>query len=256
MALPLISLTWLKGNWKMLAIVGGLVFLVIAGWVILGWRADAERLKKVREEAEQVEKQRKADEALLRQQLEAEQGIRLEAERRENEARAQAQQMAALAQQLGAQVGALGARQTAVRREVEGLPAAELERRIQTDLGLRRVDDARPGFYPEELRGLAHCTSEYPLCQQKTGLLEQRLTALEGQLQAQGAQIAALGDQVASEKRSRVAWEQGYTNLKGHYVTLYNSIGVKKRSLKCLGLWKCGTRTLPTPNPAELAIQP
>lgn len=251
------AVSWMKGNWKLLAILAALVFLVIAAWAVLGWYRAAQKLKEVQETAEQVEKARQASEADMKAQLAAEADKRIEAEGRELAAQQQAWQMAELARQFGAQAAALAGRQAEIRREIAALQTPqELEVRIKRDLGLRHPDDLnRPGFLKDELAAMAQAVSEYPVAMQRLDELEKKVGALDRQLAAQGEELQAVRDQLASERRSRAALEQGYTELKGHYVTLYNSIGVRKRSPRCLWLWKCADNKLPTPKPEDLAIE-
>ena len=256
MPLPLFALGalgWARKNWKLLAIVGGAVLLLLVLWKVDSWRRAAAQLEEARQTAEETRKTQEADEALMNRKLELEADARRAAEQREADARIQAQQMAELARSLGSQIGAVTARQQRISSELALLNTpAEFEARIKADLAIRRPADTRPGFLREEFSEMAHRVANFPPLEEKYGLLEKRFSVLEGQVGAQQQEISAVREQLASEKRSRAALEEGYGKLKGHYVTLYNSIGVKKRAWKCFGIWKCGTRTLPTPAPTEV----
>lgn len=214
-------------GWRLWAALGILLLLVAVGWKILDWRAKAQKLDEVRQDAQKIEEQHKADEARMLMDLAAE--------------RTRTQQFSDLAQALGLQLATARAVRQQTREEVAALPPDQLERRIQSDLKVRRPEDSTAAFYPEELREIAHAVSEYPLALAELKKMDERLAAVEHKCGSQQKQIEIL--------------EQGYTTLKGHYVTLYNSIGVKKRTPKCLWLWKCGTRTLPTPAPEDLEVK-
>lgn len=251
------ALAALRG-WRLYAAIGAGVVLLVLVWKVYGWKRDAERLADARAAAEQVEMQRKASEAQMQHELTAEKEIRLEAEQREAQARAQAREFASLAQHLGQQAAQLATRQQQVQTEINALSTpAEFELRIKQDLALRRPEDmARPGFVVDELKLIAQAVADRPIILERLEKVEGRTVALAGQVDAQKGELKAVQEQLASEKRARASLERGYGELTGYYVTLYNSIGVKKRSGKCLYLWKCGEKKLPTPAPAELAEGP
>lgn len=247
--------------WKFAKSPLGLALIGALAIGLVGWRVySAGKEAGKREQGQKVVESDMREVGAATERLDAElRGLReraLAAEGREQEARAQARRFAGLAERLGEQVENLSRERESARREVDALPEEQLHGRITQGLGLRRADDAYPGFYAPELRALALCVGELPLCQRQTAKLSEQVGILEQRVSAVEQEAAAIREQLEATKGMVRAWE-GYTKgvVLPSYQRAVDAIGLRKRSPKCLWLWKCADKKLPVPRPEELAAQ-
>lgn len=107
-----------------------------------------------------------------------------------------------------------------------------------------------------ELRSIAHCVTEYPLCRQENEKLREKVDALEDRVGAVEQKAEAIREQLDATQSMVQAWE-GFTMgvVLPSYQRAVDAIGLKKRSPKCLWIWKCADKKLPVPRPDELRQQ-
>lgn len=246
---------WLKNNWKLLAILAAVIFLIIAAWTVLGWYHAAQRLEQAQDtvgESVPVEEEQRSqlvstvtDAGAIQQQLEQERLAAADRERLLQEA----------LRRRDAQIDRLLARQSQERARVDALREEELQPEIVMRLGLRRPEDSNPNFYAHELKALAQCVNQYPLCQERLAERDSQVQELRQQMHEVKTQVSAIAGKLEQEERKTQAYQTYSLQLLGHYREAVNAIGLKKRSGKCLFLWKCGERKLPVPRPEELQAE-
>ena len=231
----------LTSKWGLRISAGVLVLTALFFWGRAQKNAGKEEGKQeaAQETKESLEQMRQADRAQTQQQLE---GLR-ELIDQYKEAFNESQQRQA---QLAQANALLSQQRQTVQEGVTKLPDSELHSYIVQQLGLRPVGDRAQGYSFAEERELAKCVSDRPLCIQQVEKQRQQIAELQEGQRAQGQEIKA--------QQQRFDLLGAYTDrLQGYYVTLYNLYPKKKRSAKCLWLFRCGKeKPLPTPEPITL----
>lgn len=146
---------------------------------------------------------------------------------------------------LAAAVSTLASQRQSVVESVNRMPDSAIHGYIVQQLNLRPQGDTTAGYLPAEERELARCVADRPLCQEQVKKQEAQIAELREGQRAQQQQIDAQGQKYS-------VLEAGYNRLQGYYTTLANLYPRKKRSGKCIWLWKCGEQKLPTPEPLTL----
>ncbi len=157
-----------------------------------------------------------------------------EAEGRAVRAQADAELYAARAQALAGQL-------VSRRAQVAALPPDQLHAAALAEVRQHPL----AGENPDPERAIVERVFAAPI-------LAAQNRELAGQIGELGKQVAALGDQVGAleeRDRARVEYER---RLEEAYVRLYNLHPPRKRSPKCLYLWKCADNKLPVPGLAAL----
>lgn len=133
----------------------------------------------------------------------------------------------------------------ALRAEVKSLKDGDLHAYNVQKIGLRKDGEANSCYTGAEERAISDAVVAAPLLNQKVSQIEADMQEVRGQVGAAKAEIAGLNQKVTALAT--------YTNeLEKDYTTLYNLNPPKRRSPKCLWLWKCGKKRLPVPDPKEL----
>jgi hypothetical protein len=214
--------TLLKNRYVQYVLIGIGVFLLLIAvrqhYINIG--KDAGRQEVQQQSANMLEDARKADRAATEKVL-----ADSAAEMKRQAEFAQAQQLAFL--QLVAQ------RQTAAN-QVAGMTPSQVEDAIARALG------KKPGEQDSEQdrRTIASCLFQMPLC--------------ERQVLAQADQIKADEKQLAAAKESSDALAGYATRLEKTYADLWNLKAGKRRSAKCLFLWRCSREHIDAPDPETL----
>ena len=241
-------------------ILAGLGVALLLGFVALriyvaGGNA---REQKVRaEETEKAEQLRQQDRAELESKL-AEAAEREAAARtREAEAVKRFEDALRLVDRATERLANIQTERTAEHARVDALPDNLLTPHIWRAIGIRRADDPTSGFYPDELRYLARCTTDWPLCQQQAEALQEKVAGLDGEVKALSDQVRAVTDRAEATAAKVEAFTDYTINLERYYVDAYNALPRRARSPKCLWIWKCRDKSLPVPSPAEVeALRP
>ena len=237
--IPLLPL--LTSKWGLRISAGVLVLTALFFWGRAQKNAGKEEGKQeaAQETKESLEQMRQADRAQTQQQLE---GLR-ELIDQYKEAFNESQQRQA---QLAQANALLSQQRQTVAEGVTKLPDSELHSYIVQQLGLRPVGDRAQGYSFAEERELAKCVSDRPLCIQQVEKQRQQIAELQEGQRTQGEQLKA--------QQQRFDVLVGYTDrVEGYYTTLWNLFPKKKRSAKCLWLFRCGKeKPLPTPEPITL----
>jgi hypothetical protein len=132
---------------------------------------------------------------------------------------------------------------------VSRIEDSALHQYIVDSLKLRAPDDRTLSFTFREERELARIVTDYPLAQKTVETLGQQATELKNQ-------SSALREAVAASERRVEAEVQYNAKLLGYYSQLYNAFPRRKRSWKCMGLWRCGSeKKLSFPLPQDLPKQ-
>lgn len=226
----------LRSRWTWYAL-GGLA-LVGAGWWVRHHYIEVGKEEGRAEQAEAAQKEIEAQRQAARARADA---AIAEANAQIAEADARARKANAEAAVYAAQVQALAGALASGRQRVAAVPQAELHA-----FALAQVQQSPlPGESPDPERAVAERVVAVPL-------LVRQNRALAGQVEKLGETVRALQDQVgALEARDRA--RAAYTaQLEGWYAQLYNLHPPRKRSPKCLWLWRCARAPLPVPAPAEL----
>lgn len=150
-----------------------------------------------------------------------------------------------MAIQLAAIVAQAQQRQDAAAKKVSATPDAELHQLNVSTIGARAKDDTTPGYTAQEERVIANVLQQYPEVVKANQAQTEQLKKLTERVDALDA-----GTKLQDARFEKLA---GYTGrLEGYYADLWNSYPHKYRSVKCLGLWRCGNRTIKAPPPDAL----
>ncbi len=227
--------------------------LAIAVWRIYVAGGNAREQKVRADVTEKADVQRKQDRAQLNELL-AESSEREAAARlREAEAVKRFEDAMRLVDRATERLANIQTERTAAHARIDSLPDNLLTPHIWRAIGIRRPEDPSPGFYPDELRYLARCTTDWPLCQQQAQALQEKVGGLEGEIKALGEQVQAVTDRAQATADKVDAFVEYTVKLERYYVQAYNALPRKKRAAKCLFLWKCNDKSLPVPTPADVA---
>lgn len=185
--------TWLLNKWVLRAAGAALIILAILGYG--AWkRRQGVQEGKITGKAEQLEE----DAVTLqeaRRQMQAElsqwQAMAQEAQVRAERFRAQAEIFREEKERL--QLESQRARAT-----IMDLPAEQLFSHITAKLALRHPADTRESFLEPELRELAVCLEERPICEKTVKAVEGELNSLQQVVNAHGDQITALNGQLTA----------------------------------------------------------
>lgn len=238
--MPLFLLTFLKSKYTWYALAA---LAVVLGFFVLRAHYVDEGKKSGVEEQKQTESA--TFESMRKSQQDQLDSIVKSAEARIADATARANAASAQVSQQNALVMALAAQRATATQTVERVADSDLHAyNIQT-LALRDPHDSTTCYNPTEERAIASAVTQYPLCQRSVTESSKEIDALRSQVAAVNDKVSALGVELTAEK--------SYTSqLFNYYVTLYNDQAPSYRAAKCLGLWKCGKRTIPTPKPETL----
>lgn len=232
---------WLMNPWTRR--IGAVAAIGIALWWY-GARQRAQGRAEGQQQAgaewsQELEKARAADRAETEKQLQ-----RWESVYQEAQARAAAAE--SLGRELARAVASIQQQRTQAVHTVSALPDSGLRPYIIQTLGLRAVGDDTPGFIPSEERAIAKCVADQPLCAKQVETQREQIAKLEEGQAAQQDQIAAL-----NQKYDALA--DYSTRLEATYTAIWNAWPRKRRSPKCLWIWKCGKGPkIPTPDPETL----
>ena len=128
-----------------------------------------------------------------------------------------------------------------------------LEREIIRILGLRHPDAVGvAGLVPTEQRTILSVLTDYPILKEENGEMKQKVSALGEQVGAMNDRIDAMEIRQGATEEQRDLWKAYGGRMDTHYRDAVNAIGRRKRSAKCLYLWKCTDKTLTIPTPEEL----
>lgn len=212
------------------------------------------RERKVRADVtEKAEVQRKQDRVHLNELLAESSEREAAARSREVEAIKRFEDAMRLVDRATERLANIQTERTAAHARVDSLPDNLLTPHIWRAIGIRRPEDPSPGFYPDELRYLARCTTDWPLCQQQAQALQEKAGLREGQIKALGEQVEAIIDRAQATADKVDAFVDYTVKLERYYVQAYNALPRRSRSAKCLFLWKCRDKSLPVPTPADVA---
>lgn len=133
---------------------------------------------------------------------------------------------------------------------VNSLPDTALHSAIVSALGVRDATESPSCFTFREERKILETLTDYPACQKQTQLQTEQIAEIR-------TQVASLRDEVKAVEQQAQAEKQLRTRYAEFYATAYNLLRQKKRSGKCLFLWKCGKEpTLNIPAPDNLSKTP
>jgi hypothetical protein len=206
-----------------LGVVGGLVFG--AYWYAVNHGKAVQKDEDNKVQAQELEKARQvgadAKDLLVKQAHDHE----LEADQRAQEDRAKNAALVSVLQ-------GLGVKEKEGKTQVSQLPDSELRSDIIHKLSVRAANDMTACYLPSEERVLDNAITQYPLCVQGKAVLTEQVTTKEHEVQDQVV--------MASSKQATIDALQVYiTQLEKDYKVLYDQHPPKKRSIKCLFIWKC-----------------
>jgi hypothetical protein len=217
-------------------IAGGLLVVALLGFGL--WfksKLDsAEQLKQVQGKFESETRIMQGQYALLQHNFQEEKQRADQAEARYNILQGQ---LTALRGQLAS----LEAKQREAASQVASLSDSSLRGYIETKLG-GSLDD------PTVLRKDAQIITDYPI-------IQEQLAAEKAIASNQAQQIQALNEDRHALSQQVDSYQTFTLQLLQHYKVLYDAAQGKRRSPKCLWVWKCGApKKLSIPSPAELKI--
>ena len=132
-------------------------------------------------------------------------------------------------------------------RQVQAVPDNQLRSAIVERLALRPVGVEVACYTPSEERKILEAVTDYPPCQKQTQLQSEQIAEIRTQVASLRDEVKAVEQQAQAEKQLRQRYAEFYT-------TAYNLLRQKKRSGKCLFLWKCGKEpVLSIPKPDLIA---
>lgn len=141
----------------------------------------------------------------------------------------------------------LAQQRTQIQQSVSQVPDSALRDSIVRNLGIRTESDNTTYYLPSEERRILEILTDYPLARKETAALSQQVLEVKAGLQALKDELAATAKQAEAERALRQTYSQVYTQA-------FNLLRQKKRSPKCLFLWKCGKEPLLSlPSPDSLA---
>jgi hypothetical protein len=128
-----------------------------------------------------------------------------------------------------------------------------LEIEIKRTLGLRHENAlAVPGYSKTEQRVILNVVTDYPIILKKNEEFKGKVDALGEQVGAMNDRIDAMETRQRGTEEQRDLWKSYGARMDVHYRDAVNAVGRRKRSSKCLWLWKCTDKTLTIPTPEEL----
>jgi hypothetical protein len=222
----------MRNKWVQYALLALAVLAAYGAWAAhqrnIGKAEGVEQQKSV--EVEQVGKDVKQDAVAFNSELVESHKREAEAQNRATIAQSQAIASLALAKQLQDQMDA-------AKRLVASTSDDNLHTLTIAKLNLRAPGEVNACYTAREERLIAEDVQQAPLCSQKQSQNEQVI-------QQQNEAVNKLVDRInilLDRDSKQTAYNQ---KLIRTIVTLYNAHPPKKRALKCLNLWKCGTGKL------------
>lgn len=188
-------------------------------------------------------------------------GLLKKAERRELEADRRASQFASLAQSATAAINGIQLQRDQARSKIDSLTPDQYQPAIVAELGMRRADDANPSYYQEEEKEILVRVTDNPKLRSQLEETNTRVDALVGQvaeLQVKGSASEEKFDALAGQLAARVeqlaaSLQWGDANADA-YTKVWNMLGKKKRSARCLYVWKCAPKRIDAPAPSQLLL--
>lgn len=205
---------------------------------------EAQKQESTQETKQQIEEFRKAADAEFER-------LSAEVAREREEARAQRLASERRDSVLVQTIGSLANQRQSSLTAVGAIPDADLHARVVQSLALRSPSETSVScFTPREERKILETLTDYPACQKQTQLQTEQIAEIR-------TQVASLRDEVKAVEQQAQAERQLRQRYAEFYATAYNLLRQKKRSWKCLGLWRCGKEpTLPVPSPDTLSPSP
>jgi small-conductance mechanosensitive channel len=224
-------------HWK-----GALIGLAIAGALFAVWRYGASRYHA----GEQAGKSAQADEdtQLYKSSISQRDALLAQAQADLAGSQARESQYAQTAKTLAAQLGQVNAQSAAASARVQQLPDTALFGDIREQLHQLSPNDPQPFTYGE-LRVIDNDVTQLPLRDTAIAKLTDTVKADEGQ-------IAAAADSFKAMTAERDAWQGFGTQVEQLYIRAYNALDRRKRSARCLWVWKCTDKKLSFPAPTTL----
>ena len=230
--IPLSLLGLLKSRWTWYGL--GAVVLIVGAlglrhhYIALGKDQGREEQKQSDQQA--IEEERQVAKAEAQQKVAEANAKAAEADGRATRAEADAQLYAARAQALAGQL-------VNSRVQVASIPQTQLHATALTEVQQRPL----PNQSPDPERAIVERVFAAPI-------LAAQNRELAGQIGKLSEDVAALKDKIAAldeRDRARVEYE---ARLEEAYVRLYNLHPPRKRSVKCLYLWRCAENKLKAPS--------
>lgn len=130
---------------------------------------------------------------------------------------------------------------------LQRVPDSGLHQAVVSTLGIRHVSDTASCYTPAEERKILEAVTDYPPCQKQTQLQSEQIAEIRTQVASLRDEVKAVEQQAQAEKQLRQRYAEFYT-------TAYNLLRQKKRSGKCLWMFKCGKEpVLSIPKPDLIA---
>lgn len=230
-----------------LYLFGGLaVAVLLAGWWVYrsGKEAgkDEQKQESVAETKQQIE--------TLRRNAEAEfQKVSTEAQQAIASARESLRVAESRERGLALALNTLSQSRSESLQSVRQVEDGKLHGAIVQSLALRSPSENTSCFTPSEERKILETLVDYPACQQQTQLQTEQIAEIRNQVTALRGEVKAVEQQAQAEKQLRTRYAEFYT-------TAYNLLRQKKRSPKCLWLFRCGKEPVLSVPAPENILQP
>lgn len=132
-------------------------------------------------------------------------------------------------------------------QEVAKIAPSDRRAAIIGKIGERQAQDGPACYTPSEELVILNALTDLPNCKKSEANLSQQILSKSADIQALERDLRAVEKDVAAEKKLR-------EDFSGFYVRAYNLLRQKKRSPKCLWLFRCGREPLLNlPSPDTLA---
>lgn len=136
-------------------------------------------------------------------------------------------------------------RQQQAAQHTASIPDAELHQANVNQIGLRPAGLTQACYTSSEERAINSAVTQWPLCKDES-------KTQNGVMQEVKDELKALSDKVTAQEKKYSDLAASKAALFEDYRQLYNAHPPTYRSVKCLGLWKCGKRHIGLPDPATL----
>lgn len=157
------------------------------------------------------------------------------------------------ARETDARIRNLERSRTKAAEQVSRVTDEDLEDQIKRTLGMRNEDTmAVPGLFLTEQRTILSVLVDYPIVKDENAELTDKVAALGEQIGAMDDRIGAMETMHRAVEEQRDLWQRYGDRMDIHYRDAVNAIGRRKRSAKCLYLWKCTDKKIGVPTPEEL----